>query len=287
MELTDLKIVIVIMEEGSISRAAEKLGYVQSNVTARIRKLETELGIHLFSRHPKGVTPTEKGLTFSKYALEILRKTEEAVMAVKEPEYPCGPLAIGVVETIASSGPFIQALSKFQRQYPEVALSLVPGTSPQNYENVLSRQLDGAFFTGDFDTSALEVEVEIQDQVVLLTAAENETSEYPSIEDAAWVVFPKGCPFRTAVEEWLRSRGASNTNIIEISTMETMLSCVRAGLGFALVPKSALAGDNELLRVYPVPEPYQYATTRLVRRNEQFRSKAFAAFAECVRTTGF
>src|SRR5690554_2679683 len=88
MELTDLKVVMVIIEEGSISRAAQRLDYVQSNVTARVRKLETELGIQLFNRHPKGVTPTEKGLAFSKYALDIIRMSEEAVMAVREPDYP-------------------------------------------------------------------------------------------------------------------------------------------------------------------------------------------------------
>ena len=67
--------------------------------------------------------------------------TEEAVAAVKEPPYPCGPLVIGVVETMATSPSFIQALSHFQRTYPEVALSLVSGTSPQHYEGMLSRRL--------------------------------------------------------------------------------------------------------------------------------------------------
>jgi DNA-binding transcriptional LysR family regulator len=284
MELTDLKVVMAIMEEGSISRAAQRLDYVQSNVTARVRKLESELGIQLFNRHPKGVTPTEKGLAFSKYALDIIRMAEEAVVAVREPDYPSGPLAIGIVETFASSDPFIKALSEFQRHYPEVALSLINGTSPQNYEKVLNRQLDGAFFTGDFDMSLLELEVEIRDEVVLLTAAEGQdSSEMPSIANAAWVVFPKGCPFRTASEEWLRSEGTLNANLIEISTMEMMLKCVQAGLGFALVPESVISRADDRLCVYPVPKQYQYATTRLVRRKEQFRSKAFAAFAKCVK----
>ncbi|RUT31600.1 LysR family transcriptional regulator [Paenibacillus zeisoli] len=285
MELTDLKVVMAIIEEGSISRAAQRLDYVQSNVTARVRKLESELGIQLFNRHPKGVTPTERGLAFSKYALDIIRMAEEAVMAVREPDYPSGPLTIGIVETFASSGPFIKALSEFQRLYPEVALSLINGTSPQNYEKVLNHQLDGAFYTGDFDKSLLEIEVEIRDKVVLLTAAEGQgsSSEIPSIANAAWVVFPKGCPFRTASEEWLRSEGTLNANLIEISTMDMMLNCVQAGLGYALVPESVISGADHRLCVYPVPKRYQYATTRLVRRKEQFRSKAFAAFAKCLK----
>ncbi len=61
MELSDLKVFQAIAEEGSISRAAEKLDYVQSNVTMRLRRLEEELGVLLFYRKPKGVQLTEKG----------------------------------------------------------------------------------------------------------------------------------------------------------------------------------------------------------------------------------
>ncbi|WP_258168297.1 LysR family transcriptional regulator [Paenibacillus sp. AR247] len=81
MELSDLKVFLAIAEERNISRAAERLGYVQSNVTARIRKLEEELGLPLFYRHPKGVTLTDKGVTFSEYAKNILNLSEEAVQS--------------------------------------------------------------------------------------------------------------------------------------------------------------------------------------------------------------
>lgn len=286
MELTDLKVFMAIMEEGSITRAAEKLGYVQSNITTRVRKIESELGAQLFHRNPKGVIPTEKGLVFHKYASNILLMVNEAIKAVKEPDYPCGPLAIGVVETVASSGPFIRALTEFQSKYPEVALSLITGTSPQNYEKVLNHQLDGAFFTGEFDLSPLQVAYEIPEEVVLLTAADGKESSAPDVTNTAWVVFPKGCPLRTANEDWLQSEGVPPANMIEISTLETMLNCVRAGIGYALLTESAVAVDDDRVCAHPVPERYRFVTTRLVSRKEQFHSKAFAAFADCVKATG-
>ncbi|GGD84159.1 LysR family transcriptional regulator [Paenibacillus nasutitermitis] len=284
MDLTDLKVFLAIVEEGSLTRAAQKLDYVQSNVTTRVRKLEMELGAQLFHRNPKGVKPTERGLVFRNYAVDILHMVEEAIMAVKEPDYPCGPLVIGVVETIASSQPFIRALSDFQKTYPEVALSLITGTSPQNYEKVLNHQLDGAFCTGEFDLSSLHTAHEIREEVFLLTAADGtDTLASPDVANAAWVVFPKGCPFRAAIEDWLGSEGASPANIIEISTMETMLNCVRAGIGYALLTESAVTVADDRVRVHPVPERYRFATTRLVSRNERFHNKAFAAFANCIR----
>lgn len=55
MESNDLRIFQVVAYEGSISKAAIKMGYVQSNVTLRIKTLEDELGTKLLLRHSKGV----------------------------------------------------------------------------------------------------------------------------------------------------------------------------------------------------------------------------------------
>ncbi|SCW66003.1 DNA-binding transcriptional regulator, LysR family [Paenibacillus tianmuensis] len=282
MELTDLKVFMAIIQEGSITRAAEKLQYVQSNITMRVRKMELELGVQLFHRTSKGVLPTEKGLVFSQYASDILFKLEEAIVSIQEPEYPSGPLTIGVVETIASTAPFIRALSDFQKKHPEVALSLVNGTSPQNYEKVLSRELDGAFFTGEFDLSSLKVAYEILEEVLLLTNA-NGIAAPPDVENAAWVVFPKGCPLRAASVDWLQGQGVSSVNMIEVSTLDTMLKCVRAGIGYTLMTELVIPEKDEQLRVHSVPERYRFVTTRLVTRKGQYSSKAFAAFADCVR----
>ena len=50
MDLTDLNIFRSVVQAGGITRAAEKLNRVQSNVTTRVRQLETELGVALFVR---------------------------------------------------------------------------------------------------------------------------------------------------------------------------------------------------------------------------------------------
>lgn len=287
MDLTDLKVFMTIMEEGSITRAAEKLDYVQSNITTRVRKLETELGTRLFHRNPKGVVPTEKGLVFHKYAADILLMVKEAIDVIQEPEYPSGPLAIGVVETVANSRAFIRALTEFQSKYPEVSLSLITGTSQQNYEKVLSRQLDGAFCTGELDLSRLQVAYEIREEVVLLTSTTGkDSSSSPDIANAAWVVFPKGCPLRATIEDWYHSEGTTSANMIEISNLETMLNCVRAGIGYTILTESAMVIGDDRLCAHSVPKRYRFVNTRLVSRKEQFHSKAFAAFAECVRAEG-
>lgn len=283
MELIDLKVFLSIAEEGSISRAAERLEYVQSNVTARIRKLESELGVALFYRHSKGVTLSEKGIVLRKYALTIMNLSEEAVKEVRETSYPSGPFAIGVVETV-TCGNFMNILSDFQLQYPDVSLSLITGTSSELLAKVLNYQLDGAFITGDIKSPQLICEYTMQEQVKLLTQKTDEV--YPDLSNTKWAVFPEGCPFRAILEEWLGSKGIPLVNMIEISSLETLLSCVRSGLAATLLPQSVLTGAYKSLGAFTLPAAFGCTQTNLVRRNAPFSSKALTAFVEMVKIAG-
>jgi DNA-binding transcriptional LysR family regulator len=283
VELTDLNVFLSIAEEGNISRAAERLEYVQSNVTARLRKLESELGVPLFLRHPKGVTLTDKGIAFREYALTIVNLSEEAVRVVQETSFPSGPLAIGVVETI-TCGNFMNALSDFQTQYPRVSLSILTGTSSELLSKVHNHQLDGAFVTGEIHSPHLIMEYRVQDEIKILTKHKEET--YPDLTTTKWAVSPKGCPFRSILEAWLHSEGISLVNTIEISSLETLLSCVRSGLASTLLPKSVLTGEYELLGTYSIPSEFRFTETSLIRRKDRFSSKAFTAFVELVKING-
>ncbi|MCD4689529.1 MAG: LysR family transcriptional regulator, partial [Desulfuromonadaceae bacterium] len=82
MDLGALRIFLAVAEEGSISRAAERLHYVQSNVTTRIRRLEENLGTSLFIRTGRGMVLTSAGQNLLGYARQILRTVEQARLAV-------------------------------------------------------------------------------------------------------------------------------------------------------------------------------------------------------------
>ncbi|GIO96139.1 HTH-type transcriptional regulator CzcR [Paenibacillus lautus] len=279
MELTDLKVFLRIADEGNITRAAEQLGYVQSNVTARVKKLENELGIPLFNRHSNGVTLTEKGRMFRDYACSILNLSEEAVRAVQETPYPSGSLTIGVVDTV-HCGHFIKALSDYQTMYPDVTLSLLTGSSSELIAQVLNYQLDGAFVTGNIPPKLVAEYVE-EDEVKLLTKSKEQP--FPDLAVTKWAVAPTGCPFRSILERWLLSEGIPLTNMIEVSSLETQLGIVRSGLAATLLPSSVLSGEFADMGSFSIPEAYRQTSTSLIRRNDRFRNKAFSAFAELVK----
>ncbi|MCD8492389.1 MAG: LysR family transcriptional regulator [Geovibrio sp.] len=68
MDLNELKIFLEVYRTGTISSAAEKLNTVQSNVTARLKKLEDELNVSLFYRKSRGVEITSDGKRLLPYA---------------------------------------------------------------------------------------------------------------------------------------------------------------------------------------------------------------------------
>lgn len=102
MNIRDLQIFLAVANEGSITKAAEKMEYVQSSISIRIQQLEKELKTALFRRGRQGVRLTTSGETLKSYAEKIVFLTQEAERVVADNSIPRGPLRIGSPETTAT-----------------------------------------------------------------------------------------------------------------------------------------------------------------------------------------
>lgn len=284
VELRDLRVFQAIAEEGSISRAAERLGYVQSNVTARLRRLEEELGVLLFYRNPKGVQITEKGKQFAHYADAILQMAEESVRVMQDDGKPSGQLRIGVMESV-TCGNFLNLVSSYQRQYDRVSLRLETGQASELLQKLRNAELDAAFITGNLSLGHVTIDYRLKDELVLLSGKKLDGGETTFLTQK-WAVSPTGCPFRARLERWYVDEGMTLSDFMEIGSLETLLGSVKAGLACTLLPKSVLTGAYKQLYVYPIPEAYRYIETGLLRRKQAFVGSAYRAFAALVREQG-
>src|SRR6516225_6371901 len=122
MELSDLLTFAAVARCGGITRAIGELNTVQSNVTNRIRALETEIGFALFERHARGMTLTDAGRRLLPYAERLNALSREALVAARDDGVPKGPLAIGSMETTAAVR-LPPLLAQFHRRFPGVQLS--------------------------------------------------------------------------------------------------------------------------------------------------------------------
>lgn len=91
MDTADLRIFETVARLGGMNRAAAELNTVQSNVTARIRLLEAELGAPLFHRHSRGVALTAAGRRLLPYAVRAAQILVEARRASRTTERPREP----------------------------------------------------------------------------------------------------------------------------------------------------------------------------------------------------
>ncbi len=122
MDLTQLEMFNAVAEAGSITQAAAKVHRVPSNLTTRLRQLETELGVDLFIRENQRLRLSPAGHNFLRYSQQILALVDEARSVVAGDE-PQGLFSLGSLESTAAVR-IPATLAEFNRRYPKIQFSL-------------------------------------------------------------------------------------------------------------------------------------------------------------------
>ncbi|WP_342235422.1 LysR family transcriptional regulator [Inquilinus sp. OTU3971] len=288
----DLKVFEAVARTGGIGRAAAELNTVQSNVTARIRALEEELGTPLFERHSRGVVLTAAGRRLLPYAGRVRLLLDDAARAARDDGTPGGPLTLGALETTAALR-LSPALAAYAAAYPAVDLALRTGTTAELVAEVLARRVDGAFVCGPVHHPDLTAEVVFEEELVLLTAPAAGGLDRLLAEGAAsgglrLVVLRAGCSYRQRLEEVLARRGAVGLRLLEFGTLEAIFGCVAAGLGVTLLPR-ALIGPvwaAGRVAVHGLPPAEARVETLFIRHRDALATSALTAFLDLFRGAG-
>lgn len=285
MDLLSLEIFRTVVREGGITRAAEQLHRVQSNVTTRIRQLEASLGVPLFLRGHKRMVLTPAGETLLGYAERLLNLAGEAREAV-QPVVPQGRLRIGSMESTAASRLPIP-LARFHQEWPAVQLELSTGPTQQLIDRVRAFTLDAALVAGPLEDPLFDMLPLYAEELVVLAARSHPPINSPDdLQSRTLVAFEHGCAYRRHAENWLASGsvpGRRPDRILELGSYHAMLACVAAGAGIALAPRSVLELHNttESLAINPIG-PAGKVTTYLIRRRD-YSSPAFDALSQILQ----
>ncbi len=268
MELSDLNVFRTVVQAGGITRAAEKLNRVQSNVTTRIRQLEQQLGVELFIRTGKRLHLSPAGQVFLGYAERLLDLATEARDAMHDTT-PRGLFRLGSSESAASVR-LPAPLSEFCRRYPEVTLELRTGNCDGLTALVLRGEIDAALTTaGAVPDAPFDKLAVFEEEIVIVAAAGHPPIKSPrdALSRTA-LVFETGCAYRKLLEDWFALKGEMPERIIEMSSYHAMLGCTVVGMGISLVPRMVLSTfpEWERLSIHPLPPKLNRATTWLIWR---------------------
>lgn len=280
MELSDLVIFRAVVEAGGITKAAARLNRVQSNVTARIKKLEESLGAELFSRQGRGLRLAPAGTVLLSYAGRLLDLAEEAREAVRGGALT-GALRLGAMESTAAAR-LPAPLSEFHRRHPGITLELKTGATRPLIGQVLGGEIDAALVAEPVEDSRLETRaIYVEELMIAMPAG----LTAPNSNRITLVTFQPGCSYRGLLEAWVMARGAVPDRVVEMASYHAILGCVAAGMGIALVPASLIETypGRPHLSLVPLTPVGQVRTLLVWRKNAP--QARIMALAEILLTT--
>ena len=268
MDLLALDIFRTVAEERGVTRAAERLGRAQSNVTTRIQQLEEQLGTPLFLREGKRMQLTPAGTTLLGYAERLLSLAEEARQAVK-PDSASGHLRLGAMESTAITR-LPAPLAQLHADWPALQIDLRTAPSRQLVEEVQEHRLDAALVAWpppDLEVDTLPLATTpmyTEFPLLALPATHPLVREQEPLQVRTIAAFTRGCTYRRIGEDWMRGANGSAPQVLELASYPAILACVAAGRCAGVVPRSML----EQMRSPPALQwvPLQPSVTMLVTR---------------------
>ena len=159
--LRQLQYFVAVAEQGSVTRAAQNLSISQSSVTEAIKELESDLGVELFDRHPRGLSITHNGHQFLRHATKILSTVSDARTSFSGQQNATGgTLNIGVTSLVAGYV-LSDLLARYRRVCPGVEVSAIEDNGGYLEHLLIGGELDVAVMviSNLRDRMALQAEI--------------------------------------------------------------------------------------------------------------------------------
>lgn len=248
MELRQLHTFLAVAEGLSFTRAAERLNYAQSSVTAQIQGLEGELGARLFERLGKRVVLTEAGRRLQGYAAKLVQLEGELRVAVPGASEPAGTLQVGAPESLCAYR-LPPLLARFHERYPRVRIVFQPCACTELQRAVVDGSADVVFSFDLPDRQAGVIGQELLAEPIRLVAhpdhplARAKRVVPSDLAGETLLHMERGTPYRETFERALADAGVRPEIAIEFSSIEATKQCAIARMGIAVLPDLAVAAE--------------------------------------------
>ncbi|HYN98538.1 MAG TPA: selenium metabolism-associated LysR family transcriptional regulator [Actinomycetota bacterium] len=256
---------VKLVDEGSFSAAAKRLGVTQPAISAQIRTLEDHFGTKLIVRSGRSWIPTAAGEQLYQHAGELATAAERLEESMSTfGTLPAGRLNIGA-STVPGEFLLPKILSPFCERFPAVRVCVQVGDTAHIADQLLLRRVDMAVIGAAVAVDRLELIPFATDELVLIASSQNELHEKKPIhrDDLIfhpWVLRERGSGTRTMVSEAMAAVGLDPERlgvVLELGTTESVKRAVKANVGLSFISTYALepgetSGDGEL-RVLNVP----------------------------------
>lgn len=262
---------VAVADNQQISKAAAALYLTQGAVTQQVRHFERAVGLQLLERDGRGVRLTDAGRSMAdacRAALRAIEMLDDTARAMKELQ--AGSLHIGASPTSATYY-LPQHLAEFSRRHPGVKLHITVQLTAELNRQVAAGMLDCALVEGVPDPSLKSVELS-KDELLLVAHRDHPLSHLRRAGPADLVAhrYLRRAPDWSG-ERYIRqlmSEAYDQLDALDLGQTEYVRAAVVAGLGFAALPKRAVAGDLASGVLKRIALPPMIRTISAIRRPE-------------------
>lgn len=290
MEIQELITFTTIVQQGSFSKASQKLGYCQGAVTIHIKNLEKELGIQLFDRLGKKITLTNYGKTFYTHCIKILDEIACAKEAINPTLEINGHLTIGTIDSLCSSivPPLI---SHYQQLYPQVSISITTDSIDGLLQMLKNNDIDFAYLVDKqlSDIDWLKI-FEVKEKVTFVASQNHPITQikHPTIQDI--LSFPiilteKDASYRQILEEKLHQQHLEIKPFIQSKNTDLILELLRKNQYISFLPEYILKDDlsTQSLVQINIPQYHIEVYRQLICHKDKWISNEMKAFFQLIK----
>lgn len=228
---------------GHFGRAAEACAITQPALSIQIKELEKMLGAPLVERAVRHIYLTPLGEDFARRASEILRAVDELQDLARAAQGPlAGRLRVGVIPTVA---PYLlpEMIKLIMSRFPALDLRLREAMTEAVIEDLLESRLDMAIVALPISEPALREFALFEEDFVLVRPEADVDKPVPSprqLLEMRLLLLEEGHCFRDQALSFCEATEAEPQNLMEGSSLSTLVQMVGAGLGVTLIPEMAL-----------------------------------------------
>jgi len=259
-----------IVEEGTISKAAQVLHMAQPPLSIQLKQLEDELGVQLLKRGHRKIELTEAGRLFYKRSLQMIALSEMTIHEMKETREEI--LRIGIT---SSNGALVEHLHPYIQQHSQLSFRIYEGTTYELIDLLLAHNIDIGIVRTPFDQSQVDA-FSLQKEPMIAVGKEiflnDDMKHMKDYQNIPLIIHQRYLPLITD-----HCLNLHFNPFIKMSCDDcrTSLIWAKLGLGVAIVPQSALPfiQDTSLKTIILTDTELHTCISFITRKQEQSEPK--------------
>ncbi|MDV2467802.1 LysR family transcriptional regulator [Acinetobacter chinensis] len=264
IDISDIRSFVNVAEMKSITAAANKLNYLQSNMTAKIKKIENHYKRQLFIRKPKGVELTDTGMQVYTQYKKMLFTWEETENKINQHDLT---LRFGTNTSLGGMR-FYPSFSQLSNTYPELSITMKTGATGFLEQEILQGHIDFAYALGHPEQKNLQYIQKGKDELVLIGKdLINHEHINHALNQQNLLFTSMECCYSSVLEQMYQDNHLIKGEMTHINDYEALIHFTQLGMGVSMVTRS-LAQKYDVQYLMEIPEQYRHIGLYLIARSD-------------------